>query len=98
MTWQDIAKEAQEERDASIQLVHPTIPEVPSILPSNVTGLPKELLSKSEIVITETLPEDLVVQIASGKLSSEVVVNAFLRRAGLAQKLVNLLGSADGGD
>lgn len=98
MTWQDIAREAQEERDASIRSVHPTVPEIPNSLPLNVTGLPKELLFEEEIAITETVPEDLIAKIASKKLGSQVVVNAFLRRAGLAQKLVNHLGPAYGKD
>ena len=88
-TWQEIAKTAQEHRDASIARVEPAVPEVPQNLPVDVTGLPQELLSKAEISITESSPEDLLAAIASGQLSCNLVTKAFLRRAGLAQKLVS---------
>ena len=88
-TWQEIAKTAQEHRDASIARVEPAVPEVPQNLPVDVTGLPQELLSKAEISITESSPEDLLAAIASGQLSCLIVTQAFLRRAGLAQKLVS---------
>lgn len=91
MTWQDIAREAQEERDASIELVRPKVPDIPSPLPPNVTHIPRELLSEGEVAITELPPEQLIAQTAAGHISSQSVVNAFLRRAGLAQKLVKAL-------
>ena len=87
-SWQEVAKEAQEYRDASIKLVEPALPDVPSELPLDVTEIPKDLLSAEEVVITETAPEDLATSLASGKLTSTAVTNAFLRRAGIAQKLV----------
>ena len=87
--WQAIAKEAQRYRDDTLSRVQPSIPEVPDELPLNVTGLPKQLLSEKEVSITESLPEDLVSALAAGKLSSTEVTSAFLRRAGLAQKLVS---------
>ena len=89
-SWQDIAKEAQEYRDASIARVRPLVPDVPTELPDSVAHFPRELLSHEEIQITETSPEDLVTALAFGDLSSVTVVKAFLRRAGLAQKLVNI--------
>ena len=87
-TWQEIAEQAQEARDASLKLVEPAIPDVPSELPLDVTKLPKHLLSTEEVAITQTPTEELVVSLASGRLTSVAVVTAFLRRAGLAQKLV----------
>jgi amidase len=87
-SWQEIAQIAQDLRDKSIEQVKPTIPDVPSELPLNVSKLPAELLSKAEISITENSPEDLLDLLASGKVTSTEVTNAFLRRAGLAQKLV----------
>lgn len=87
--WQDIARIAQEHRDRSIAKITPAVPEVPSDLPANVTNIPKELLSKSELSITESAPENLLANLASGKLASVKVTTAFLRRAGLAQKLVS---------
>lgn len=87
--WQDVAKEAQERRDASISRVEPAIPAVPKELPLDRTDIPKYLLSAEEVVITQTAPEDLVVSLASGRYASTAVITAFLRRAGLAQALVH---------
>lgn len=87
-SWQEIVKRAQEARDASLKLVEPAIPDVPSELPLDVTEIPKYLLSTEEAVITQTAPEELVASLASGRLKSVAVVTAFLRRAGIAQKLV----------
>ena len=87
-TWQEVARTAQEHRDASIAMVEPAVPDVPAELPLDVTTLPKQLLSKTEVNITETSAEDLVASLAAGRVSSLDVTKAFLRRAGLAQKLV----------
>jgi amidase len=89
--WQDIAKEAQELRDKSIAEVHPTLPDINiEDLPLNVTSIPSQYLTPSEIDITETSPEKLVNLLAAGKLSCAEVTNAFLRRSGIAQKVVRL--------
>lgn len=87
-TWQSIAKEAQEYRDASINRIEPPIPAVPKDLPLDRTDIPKYLLTTEEVVITETAPEELVTSLATSKLTSFTVTSAFLRRAGLAQALV----------
>jgi hypothetical protein len=86
--WQEVAKIAQEVRDNSIALVQPPVPDVPADLPLNVTGIPKQLLTPAEMEITQTPAETLVEKLASGNLTCVEVTNAFLRRAGLAQKLV----------
>ena len=90
-TWQDIAKIAQDHRDASIRRVEPPIPNVPDQLPLDRTDIPKYLLSTEEAVITQTAPEDLVAYLASGKYTSTAVITAFLRRAGIAQGLANCI-------
>lgn len=88
--WQEIAKQAQAQRDKSIDQIQPPIPAVPSPdeLPLNVTSIPRELLNEAELKITESPPEELLKFLASGELSSVDVTTAFLRRAGIAQKLV----------
>lgn len=86
--WREVAKAAQDFRDDSIKGVEPPVPEISLYLPRNLTSIPRELLAQDEVLITETSPEELVKSLASGKLNSTTVVNAFLRRAGLAQKLV----------
>ena len=87
-SWQDIAKEAQEYRDASIHRVKPPVPTVPKELPLDRTDIPKYLLPTEEVIITQTSPEDLVQSLATGKLTCTAVTTAFLRRAGIAQALV----------
>lgn len=86
--WRDTARAAQLHRDASIAKVNPPVPEVPDNLPLDVTSLPRELLTEKEVEITESPAESILASLASGKLKSLDVTNAFLRRAGLAQKLV----------
>ncbi|KAL8872257.1 MAG: hypothetical protein Q9174_002081 [Haloplaca sp. 1 TL-2023] len=90
-TWQNIAKTAQELRDASIARVNPPLPHTSPKQSRDVTNIPKLLLTEAEITITEKSTEDLVTDLAAGKLTSIFVVNAFLRRAGLAQRLVNCI-------
>ncbi|MCJ1375386.1 hypothetical protein MMC20_006621 [Loxospora ochrophaea] len=88
-SWQEIAKLAQEHRDASIAQIVPSVPTVPSDLPLDVSAIPRELLTPEEVDITEKPPEDLVATLASGQLTCTAVTKAFLRRAGLAQQLTN---------
>ena len=88
MSWEEIAKKAQNLRDESLNRVEPPIPEVPKQLPLNIVDIPKRLLSVREAEITETTPETLVASLASGQPTALEVVTAFLRRAGVAQKLV----------
>jgi len=88
--WQDIAREVQNYRDASIDRVQPVISKLPTHLPPNVLDIPSQLLSQEEIQITQTAPEDLLRRLAAGELSATSVTRAFLRRAGLAQMLVCL--------
>lgn len=90
-SWQDVARQVQDHRTNTIAEVQPQIPDVPKNLPSNVTSIPRDLLSSREVEITESTTEILVASLATGKLTSREVTNAFLRRAGLAQKLVNCI-------
>ncbi|KAI0173267.1 amidase [Hypoxylon sp. FL1284] len=91
-TWQDVAADRQRHRDATIAEVRPPVPELrPEDVPLNTTELPKQLLAEEEIKITGTDVEVLAQKIAAGEWSSTAVANAFLRRAGLAQKLTNCI-------
>ncbi|KAL9077583.1 MAG: hypothetical protein Q9157_003307 [Trypethelium eluteriae] len=90
-TWQEIALDVQKYRDKTIDEVSPPISDVPTHLPLNVTNVPKDLLTSTEISITETPPEELLIAIEKRQYSCKEVTNAFLRRAGLAQKLVNCI-------
>ncbi|TGO86225.1 hypothetical protein BPOR_0322g00050 [Botrytis porri] len=87
--WQGIASEVQKHRDATIAKVEPAIVEITEKLHRRVISLPRKYLSPEEITITETPIEDLLASLATGRLSSLAVTKAFLRRAAIAQKLVN---------
>ena len=89
--WQDVAKESQDYRDASIKDVEPAVPEVLEPLPLNVTSIPKKLLTQDELLLTQSCPKVLVDKLASGELKSLLLTQAFLRRAGLAQSLANCI-------
>ncbi|KAL8831872.1 MAG: hypothetical protein Q9191_000624 [Dirinaria sp. TL-2023a] len=89
ISWQDIALQKQDHRDKSIAKVTPPIPDIPDQLPRDVTGVPKNLLDGREVNITERSTEALVSALARGELTSVEVTRAFLRRAAIAQKLVN---------
>jgi amidase len=87
-TWEEVATDRQKHRDASIAAVQPSLPDPPADLPLNVSGIPRQLLSNDEVKITETPPEKLLSLLANRSVSAKSVTTAFLRRAGLAQKLV----------
>ncbi|KAH9841221.1 vitamin D3 hydroxylase-associated protein [Teratosphaeria destructans] len=89
LSWRDISTQMIQRRDESIAKVQPSIPDVPTDLPSNVTEIPRHLLSEETVAITESKPEDLLARLATGKISSVAVTNAFLQRAGLASRLTN---------
>ncbi|KAG7010017.1 hypothetical protein G7Y79_00001g002890 [Physcia stellaris] len=76
-SWENVAQDVQEYRDVTLDHVEPPIPEVPSPLPQNSIDLARILLSERETGITETSTKDLVSSLASAKLSSTEVTNAF---------------------
>ncbi len=89
-SWQDVAADRQRHRDATIAKLLPPLPSLSTgEISSNVTGIPSSLLTDEELAITDSNVEDLVQKLASGEWSSTTVVKAFMRRAGLAQKLTN---------
>ena len=107
--WQEIAKDAQDHRDASLAQVKPG-PESSSMYPAPEHALeqshpsaackismkfPETTLHPRDVQITETLPEDLVQSLATGELSATDVTTAFLRRAVIAQKLVSAIFQVD---
>ncbi|KAF3938873.1 Acetamidase [Dactylella cylindrospora] len=90
-TWQQIAAERQAHRDTTISAVSPPIPDVGDLakLPLNVLDTARSLLTPREIEITESCPIKLVEQLSTREITAVEVTTAFLRRAGIAQKLVN---------
>jgi hypothetical protein len=87
--WQDITREVQDYRNASIGRVQPSLPRLPNNLPASVIGIPNEVLGREEVQITQASPEDLILKLATGNLTAIAVTRAFLRRAALAQNLVS---------
>lgn len=103
-TWEEVAADRQRHRDATISEISPPVPNVSRLdgvnlktgNPTNgtswdVSHIPARVLTAEELAITSTDAEVLVSKLASGKLSAGSVVNAFLRRAALAQKLTNCI-------
>ncbi|KAI0848844.1 amidase [Daldinia vernicosa] len=89
-SWQDVAVDRQRHRDATIAELHPPLPVLlADNIPLNTTSIPDKILTDEERTITGANVEDLLVKLATGEWSSTAVVQAFMRRAGLAQKLVN---------
>ena len=86
--WQDLVRQLQAPDIGVSNRTQIPIPNIPRNLPLNITAVPRKLLLPHEIEITETPAETLVAALASGSLTSVEVTKAFLRRAGLAQKLV----------
>ncbi|KAF2679631.1 amidase [Lentithecium fluviatile CBS 122367] len=89
--WQEVAKEAQEHRDATIFCLSPPAPSVPSSLPKNVTAIPNEVLNVHTVALTSKPPEELLSLLATGQVSAVEVTTAYLQRAAVAQGLVNCL-------
>jgi amidase len=87
-TWQETAQQLRDHRESTIAAIDPQLPELPAELPLNVTGLAKDILTKRELELTESPPEDLLTVLAAGYVTSTEITKAFLRRAALAQKLV----------
>ncbi|KAJ4348986.1 hypothetical protein N0V95_004983 [Ascochyta clinopodiicola] len=90
-TWTEIAEEAQSYRDATIASLTPSAPGVPSDLPKNVLHIPGQLFDQSVSSITNLLPEELLVRLANGHLSTVQVTTAFLQYAAVSQGLSNCL-------
>jgi len=91
--WREVAKEARQHRDSTIDDVEPPIlglETVPCGHYKRDIGIPNLLLNFNEESITEAKPEKLLEYLANGSFKSKTVTNAFLRRAGIASKLVSV--------
>lgn len=88
LSWQQISQAKKDHRDRSIAQIQPSLPKLPSNLPTSVVQVPSQVLSEEENAITTKAPESLVLKLASGFWTSEQVTRAFLRRAAIAQELV----------
>ena len=89
-SWQETAREAQKLRDESLKRV-PGVPSVPDQLPLDVTGVAETVLEHEGFSLTEMPPENLITQLGRGHLTCVKVIEAFLRRAAVAQALTNCI-------
>jgi Asp-tRNA(Asn)/Glu-tRNA(Gln) amidotransferase A subunit family amidase len=97
--WKPIAAQKQRDRASKIPqkwtLPSSSLPADPPTLsdgPQNVLNLPRQFLTHSEIEITESYSvESLVDRIASKRLTSVEVAEAFCHRAAIAHQLTNCL-------
>lgn len=87
--WQEIARQVQAARERSIEQVDPDIAALPETHAGRVIDVARNYLSPSEQAISESSAQTLVASLAAGKLTALAVTNVFLRRAAIAQKLVN---------
>ena len=82
---------ARNQRDAALAKVEPRLEGIPDELPVNSQSLPKAVLTKREIEITEKYSvKQLLSKLWDRSFSVEEVTRAFLRRAALAQVAVSL--------
>ncbi|KAI8946705.1 amidase signature domain-containing protein [Xylaria longipes] len=89
-SWQDVAADRQRHRDATLASLNPPLPKLSADdIPLNTTSVPGSVLTAEELDITGRNVEDLIAMLASGQWSAKAVIQAFMRRAGLAQRLAN---------
>ncbi|RHZ50159.1 uncharacterized protein CDV56_104675 [Aspergillus thermomutatus] len=86
--WQELARQVQKRRDSSIAELKLNLP-VPSAASPRVIPLARQLLSGAEVAITESSASFLLSSLAQGRLTATEVTSAFLKRAAIAQSLVN---------
>ncbi|GAP91886.2 putative glutamyl-tRNA amidotransferase subunit protein [Rosellinia necatrix] len=89
-TWQEVAADRRRHRDTTLALLNPPIPELPAgCISLDTTSVPESILTPEELDITARNVEDLASMLASGRWSAKTVIQAFMRRASLAQQLTN---------
>lgn len=86
--WEDIAQKERARRDATLVHLAPSLPAIAMPNSLRVISIPNNYLPAIDATITETPPEKLVKSLMSGELKSVAVIQAFLQRARIAQKLV----------
>ena len=88
--WEENVRTARKIRDDSLAQTPGGSPQVSAQLLNglNATVVPEKVLSLDDIKITALDTEQLLSLLASAELSSVTVIEAFMRRAALAQQLV----------
>ncbi|KAH8595639.1 acetamidase [Bisporella sp. PMI_857] len=87
----ELIQQALDVRDKSLAAIEPPLDLacLPTPLPKNVTHLAKDVLSEEELEITGLDALELLDAIRVKKYTCVAVAKAFLRRAALAQELLN---------
>lgn len=85
-----LISQALEIRDSSLSRIEPQLENIPEQPPKNVTKIANDVLTAKELEITALDAPELLQSIREKTYSCEEVTRAFLRRAALAQKLVNI--------
>ncbi|KAI1113417.1 amidase signature domain-containing protein [Nemania sp. NC0429] len=89
-SWQEVATDRRRHRDATIASLNPPLPRLnASDIPLDTTSVPRSILAAEDLEITEKNVENLALMLASGQWTAKTVIQAFLRRAALAQQLAN---------
>ncbi|GAA6040978.1 hypothetical protein JCM8097_000520 [Rhodosporidiobolus ruineniae] len=90
-TWEETAAKERGALSSKLASYGYALPEV-STMTTNVAKVDLSgVLSVEELSITESNPEELVAQLASGALTSVAVTSAFCHRATIAHQLTNCL-------
>ncbi|EFR01577.1 acetamidase [Nannizzia gypsea CBS 118893] len=79
----------QARREEALSKVDVDLSRIPEKFSGNVTDIPRQCLSQEDIGITESSAQSLLASLAQGAITATAVTKAFLRRAVVAQKLVN---------
>ncbi|KAI0466009.1 amidase signature domain-containing protein [Xylaria cf. heliscus] len=89
-SWQDVAADRQRHRDATLASLHPPLPKLSAgDISLDTTSIPGSILTAEELDITCSNVEDLITRLGSRDWSAKTVIQAFMRRAALAQQLTN---------
>ena len=88
--WRDIAKDAQHLRDRSLSSFLHGVDLKLRDLPKNVTAVPDEVLTPDHVKLTNLSIEEIVSLASFRTIPVHDIIQAFLHRAAVAQKLVSL--------
>ncbi|GAA6012111.1 hypothetical protein JCM11491_001754 [Sporobolomyces phaffii] len=87
--WEDSVKTTRAHLASVIKSIGPKV-EVDERT-KNVTAVPKELLDRDELEVTDSDVDTLLAKLASAEWSAEKVIRAFIHRAVIAHQLTNCL-------
>ena len=95
--WKELVELECARRDSTIGFADSGLPNITVPTSGSVLHIPGEVLGPLELEITETPIERLLASLASGEVSSLVVLSAFMQRARVAHRLVGCRSSTKSG-